>query len=78
MCPIPKYPRDARLFENCPNLESLTFGRGFVQLPYTTIGSRCVGLKRVRGVDVMHDSNVECESPKVPSNRKESPNEPLL
>ncbi|KAF9645681.1 hypothetical protein BDM02DRAFT_3189524 [Thelephora ganbajun] len=44
---------------SCPNLESLTFRRGFVLHSYATISSYGAGLKRVRGVDVGRSLNVD-------------------
>jgi len=52
--------------KSCPNLESLTFRRGFVLYSCTTISSYGTGLKKVGGVDIGRSLNVECEFPKTP------------
>jgi len=54
--------------KSCPNLESLTFRRGFVLYSCTTISSYGAGLKRVGGVDIGRSLNVECEFQKAPFN----------
>ena len=49
---------------SCPNLESLSFRHGFGNGSSRALGLYGAGLKRVRGVVISRDSNVECELPK--------------
>ena len=73
VCPM--YPDFVR---SCPNLESLTLRRHFVQCSRETIGLCGARLRRVGGVGIRRNSNVECESPKVLFNRRKSLNRPVL
>jgi len=52
---------------SCPNLESLTFRRGFVEHSCAAVSSYGAGLKRVGGVDIVRSLNVECEFRRVPT-----------
>jgi len=54
---------------SCPNLESLTFRRGFWNLCSKALRDYGAELKRVGGII---DSNVECELLKAPSGPRQS------